>query len=297
MAASRKKIKNSFLTFSLVGLLFIIVYTYLNYRYFRNDDSEGIRCFVFPLVASWVWALAVFILLWRYILPPGKQLNRGAKTVWVLLGMALGFSTTAAQYWMIRKTAGLKQLKGPSLISAPTKELYYGFDHFFVDKSRMRVDGLKKYEKSGRRKYLAYYAWAAAPLCDNKETCMDSAVTVWIAADYSREYSNNLSKEEIDTSWAQFLSESKQRFLTDTLEKCTYLEVQTSTYRSGLTDSLEQYMNKPVVILSPVYQPFENRATGLFWAAIACFLVYEVILMLMFSSMLKDDNGGSIHRF
>lgn len=297
MAASHKKIKNSFLTFSGGGFLFIIVYTYVNYLYFRNDDNEGMRCFVLPLVASWVWALVVFIWLWRYILPHGKQLNRGAKTVWVLLGMALSFSTTAAQYWMIRKTAGLKQLTSPSLVSAPSKELYYNFNHFYIDKSRPRIYGIKQYEKSGKRRYLSYYACLAAPLCDSKELCSDTAATTWITGDYSREYSDNLSKEEIDTSWAQFLSESKQKFLADSLEKCTYLEVQTSAYRSGLTDSLEQYMNKPVVIVSPVYQPFSTRATGLFWAAIACFLIYEVILMLMFSSMLKDDNGGSMRRF
>jgi len=297
MNSSRKKIKNSFLAFSGMGLLFIVVYTYLNYKYFRNDDNEGMRCFVFPLIASWLWALVVFIWLRRYILPPDKQLSRGANTVWVLLGMALSFSTTAAQYWMIRKTASLKQLEEPSLVSAPSKELYYNFNHFYVDKSRSRIYSLKQYEKNGKRRYLSYYACVTAPLCDSREQCTDSAATVWITGDYSREYSDNLSKEEIDTSWAQFLNESKQKFMADSMEKCTYLEVQTTTYRSGLSDSLEQYMNKPAVIVSPVYQPFTNRAIGLFWATIACYLVYELILMLMFSSMLKEDNGSSIYRF
>jgi rhomboid protease GluP len=290
------KIKLIYLPFILIGIGFVIVYTFLEWllcihlKIFTHIDDT--THFLFSFLLPWIP-----VLIW--LRPRLKLLNfsgyrRNPLLMYQMLAVGIIGAVTLNAVTYIEAASGkLTVINNISAINQYEETEYYRINSFYIDKRHPGVKAVNT--KQGRyNDELSFSLYCTVPILDTVTDTSNTYCKGWLCISYHKQISNYQSGAEKDTEYKQFLKESQASFDTADLSKFVYLSRPTNndliSYYSQAMQATRKYSADYKNLLIPVHEAFENRTnSSKNWFFAFIFIGMAAMFIVVFAHRFNED--------
>lgn len=265
MAAWVLKLRLIFLPFLIMGIVFIGLYTLMNWLLFIKFEllpiKEIIRNIGLPglllVIPLFVWLKPRFHLL------ASKNENSGRPFYYLMVAfVAIVLPTIIAQEYLTTSTGKLTELSGMNSISDHAKTKYYTVEKYHVSKRDFGAHVTS--EVTGRRHDKLWISlYIALPVYESTAEAISKYPHAWLGIKYTDVINNHLSDVEKERKFDAFMERSQKDFDAKNVQEFVYLD------RLGSSDDLDGYQKAleesskfsggNEVVLLPIHTPFEYR--------------------------------------
>jgi rhomboid protease GluP len=263
-----QKFRLIFIPFFLIAVGTNCVYSFLHWLLFIKGDIQLDE----QIINFWLPAALSAIPLFIWLRPRIKLLKLNTKgrrdpvALYMFIAwLTIGISMVIAQDYLVTATGKLTKLDNINQISQVAKTKYYTIGHFYANKKMARIK--TSFEVSGKHnEYFEMHIYAPCPIFTSEDTSgtFSGEPAAWLAVSFFKSISNNLSVDEKQAAFTDFARESQQDFDKKNLSDFVYLDrINYSSdfkhYSEAINSDKYPAINKKIIILSPVNEPFEAR--------------------------------------
>lgn len=256
------KIKYLFIPFVVIGLGFIISYSFLHWLLVIKLEWNLKE----DLVKFWLPIALAFIPVLIWIRPRVHRLrfknDNGPFGYYAIAGFIIGLTALMAQELVVTSSGKLLQVNNLQMIPANDKSKYIVLQSYYADKSAVTAHSTAevtgKYDND-----LNFYIYVAMPLQSSSADSGKTSAQYWLGKWYHKKVSNDLSDQEKDEAYKSFAEETQKEFDTTSFSGFMYLErLGNNKNRDALQEALKKvapndYNNK--VLLTGSYSPLEAQ--------------------------------------
>jgi rhomboid protease GluP len=298
----KEKLRFIYLPFLIIGVSVIGLYTLLNWLLFIKLDlfslREIIKNFGLPFSLSWI-----SILIWlrpRINLMKFNRKNTSTHYQCVAFCM-IGLSTFIAQEYLTTASGKLTELESINSIDKQEKTKFYTVKNYFVSKRNFGLH--TSAEMTGRyNQNLLLSLFITLPIYESIADSTKQVCPAWIGIKYAENISNQLSDEEKQRKFEEFLDKNQKDFDSKDVQQFVYFD------RIGSSDDLDGYKEalktSPKfnsindIVLITVNKPFEARNGNTFaWIFISYGIgAFIWFVMLLFPKFDEERLTGLLNR-
>ena len=251
--------------FLIITILFIGLYTFLNWLLFIKTNmfsiKEDIVNFWLPFVLPWIP-----VLIWLRPRIKLLKLTGGNGNLPFLYqfiaALAMAIPTIVAQGYIEKASGTLTTLETINEIDRAEKTKYYSIKKFYIDKTNIGVHS--SFDVTGKNnENFNMHFYLVLPILAREADTINSTCLAWLGIEYFKQISNRLEDKEKEAKFEAFAIETQNDFDKKDVSQFVYLE------RVGNTDGGDEFKeavkknstchsnNAPVLLA--INEPFENR--------------------------------------
>lgn len=296
MQTLTKKLKLIYLPFLIMAVLFVIIYTSLNWLLIIKANMFSIKedmiNYWIPIVLSWIP-----ILIW--LRPRIKLLkltsDRGDKPFFYMLiaSIAIAAPTIVAQSYIEKATGRLTPLETINEINKFESTKYYSLKKYYIDTSNVGVH--PAFDVSGKNnETFNMHLYFVLPILSSESDTNKSNCMAWMGVSYSDHIDNSDDENEKEEKYKVFANKSLEEFKNKDFNQFIYLD------RIGNTDEAEgyneaiktvqKYSSNQSIVFQAVNEAFEDRYnSSSFWIFGAFVITGGIwLIMLLFPDFDED---------
>jgi rhomboid protease GluP len=296
MEQFNKKIRLIFIPFLIISIGTIGVYTFLHWIVSIKTHVINIDDYILDYIVAAV-VPGIPIIIW--LRPRIKLLDvtayvktaRGGDplTNYIMFAwFAIAFPIVITQLYLDTKSGKLTELDNISQIKSLPPTKYYIVRNFYLDKRLARVN--PAFKVSGKHdQFYDMYLYSPCPFYSTDDTTFNrdkGTPFAWLTVEFQKTINNKLSKQIKDIAFAEFVVSSHGYFMSKPLNNFVYLErldpsPELRNYLSAINSSYYPVLNKPIVVLSPVFEPYEARNGHKLPWIFASFVIGSLFFLLL----------------
>ncbi len=287
MTDNLKKLKIIYTPFLIMAVLFIAIYTFLNWLILIELElfsiKDGIINVGVPLALLWLP-----MLLW--LRPKLEILNlereRGSLISFYLLicWFAIAIPTIIARKYIETASGELSEIHTVNEIGNQSKTKYYQISKYYIDKVNIGVN--TTFDVSGKYSNdFNMHIYIAMPIFEKAADTLKPTCFAWYGKEYYKRISNRLEESEKEDKYQEFANESQIDFDNFNPAQFIYLDrIGNSGDREGLLEAAKKsrkFSKDYQTILLPINESFENRNGNKLTWVFGSFGIGAIIWLIM----------------
>lgn len=275
------KLLKIYIPYIVVSVCTIFGYTFLIWLF--NDHfgllnlKTDVINFWLPFLLPW---FPVFYSLRRriYMLDVAGKRDNGHFLYQFIFAVSIAIPTLIAQDYVSKALYNLVNIDLPSHVEIDTREKYFKFQEFDVDKSKCWSHA--NFRMTGKHNQnLNFYLFSVCPFYNTNNL-------VWYGIESRRQISNRKSEEEKDSAYRGFVSESLRKLEQYQFQNAEYFEKvahsdELDGYMLAVTKNGKREIEGNVLVLAPVQEAFSDRLGNSFFSFVFGFVAAAFVVLLM----------------
>ncbi len=273
----------------MVGLT--VFYTFLNWLLVIQLDwitiNPMIIEFALPIVGA---LLLVFLIMRKQIRLFSFKNGKSSDFLYFVMIIGMAVPVIIAQNYIVTATGKLTPLRDITQIDSLPKTKYYQLDRYYFYKNAVSTN--TRFSTSGKNdQYFDFTLYCVQPILKTARDTIKESTHYWLCNKYNGQVSNNLSPQEKEAAYKEFVIQSESTFRLTTFN-FSYLEriaYSTDAEFYGHAASQSKLLRDGQDILLIIHQdPFSERNGKSFqWIFFSMGIVLAILLLILLACQLK----------